>query len=200
MFWPQTAVPIDHDQLAGAPARRRSSSSGRRPVLPRGVAGRPPRHDEHGHARRRRHERGLGVQRRRDALRRGVFHEAGLAPGDLLRQRRRSSSASSCSGAGSRRGRRAEATGAIRRLVGLQADVRPARARAVATRSVPLERGPARRSPARPAGRAGAGRRACRRGRLGGRRVDAHRRGRARDEGSRRRGHRRDPATRPARS
>ena len=37
---------------------------GRPPLLPRGLAGGPPRRHEHGHARRRRHQRGLGVQRR----------------------------------------------------------------------------------------------------------------------------------------
>ena len=86
--------------------RRRSSRVGRRPVLPGGVAGGPPRGDEHGHARGRRHDRRVGLQRRRDALaagrpRRRARHR------DLLRHARRSSSAWSCSGAGSRPGRRA---------------------------------------------------------------------------------------------
>ena len=58
---------------------------GRRPVLPRGVAGRPARHDEHGHARRGRHDRGLGLQRASSRSGPSVVDGGRHRAGDLLR-------------------------------------------------------------------------------------------------------------------
>ena len=94
----------------------------------------------------------------------------------------RSSSASSCSAAGSRHARRAGRRGAIRRLIGLQPrDRAPARC-ATAERDVPLAAvQPGDLLRVRPGDRVPVdGRR--RRGRVGGRRVDAHRRADAGDK------------------
>ena len=180
-------------------SRRPSSRSGRAPVLSRGLAGRPSRHGQHGHARRDRDDRGLGVQRRRDALP-GRHPRGRAAPGDLLRfldDHHRPRPAGSLAGGTAPK---ASTTGAIRRLVGLAADDRAARERRPRRRTSPLEVVGGRRPAARPAGREGAGRRRRRRGRLRGRRLDAHRRadpGRGRPPASRSSGR---PSTRPARS
>ncbi len=76
---------MDPAEPARARARDLRPGLGRAPLLPLGLAGRPPRDQQHGHARGDRHERGLGVQRRPDARavgRRGRRPRAR----DLLRQ------------------------------------------------------------------------------------------------------------------
>ena len=133
------ARPDGDDQLARPRARRRSSRSG-----PAGAStarpGGPP-------ATARRNmdtlvavgtTRGLAVQRRRDALpgRRSTRPACTPRPTSTPR---RSSSASSCSGRWLEARARTGTTGAIRRLVGLQADDRPARRPTAATADVPLE-------------------------------------------------------------
>ena len=102
------------------------------------MAGRPARHDEHGHARGGRHDRGLGLQRRRHALARTSSSSAGLEPvtyfdsstiiiGLVLLGRWLEARA------------KGRTTGAIRRLVGLS-PATARRRRATATdREVALE-------------------------------------------------------------
>ena len=93
---------------------------GGRPLLPRGLAGRQARRRHDGHARRGRHERGLGVQRLRDDVARGRPRRPGCIPetyfdsstiiiGLILLGRWLEARA------------KGQTTGAIRRLVGLQA-------------------------------------------------------------------------------
>ena len=158
------------------PCPRPSSRCGPAALLPRRVAGRAPRHREHGHARRRRDDRRLGllasfvtlvprgrstrrVSQPETLLRLVDDHHRPRAPRPVAR--------------GPRQGpRRPARSGASRPPAGDRAPARCATARA----RRPDRGRPARRPPARPARRARAGRRRRRRGRLGGRRVDAHRR------------------------
>ncbi len=89
---------------------------------------------------------------------------------------------------------RGRTTGAIRRLLGLQATIGPDRRRRSLRRSRRRPRpGPARRPAQGPSRREGPGRWRHRRGRELARRVDADRRADPGREGDRRRGHRRDP-------
>ena len=85
MFWPQTSIADGDDQ----PARPRPGDArpglGRAALLRRGLAGRPSRRGDDGHARRRRHDRRLGVQRRRHPEP-GLGPRGGAPPRDLLRQ------------------------------------------------------------------------------------------------------------------
>ena len=80
MFLPQTAVGHRDAQPAGAVARDVRPVLGGRPLLPRRVAGRPPRQRDDGHAGRGRHHGGLGLLDGRDAVAGGRVIEAGLEP------------------------------------------------------------------------------------------------------------------------
>ena len=197
MFVPQTRVPMETiNWLALVPATFIQVWAGA-PLLPRGVAGRPPRHGEHGHADRGRDDGRLALQRRRDALPGG--HPRGRAPpGDLLRlvddHHRPRPARSLARGPG--QGRHGRRDPPAHRP---PADDRPPRRRRPRDRR-PARGGRRRRPAAGPARREGAGRRRRRRGRVGRRREHAHRRA---DPGRGRAGREvigGDAATRPARS
>ena len=137
MFVPQTAVPVTASQPPRPDPGHVHPVLGRWPLLPRGLAGGPPRDDEHGHARGGRHDGGVGAT--------ASWSPSGptsscrpVSSPSPTSIRRRSSSASSCSGAGSRRVPRA---GRPARSIGWSASARrPRSSCATATdHEVPLE-------------------------------------------------------------
>ena len=191
MFSPQTARRDGATSTGWSSSRRRSSSSG-----PAAASTAPPGGPaRHGTTNMDtlvadRHDRGLGLQRRRDALARRRSTRPGSQPetyfdsstiiiGLVLLGRWLEARA------------KGRTTGAIRRLVGLQPDDGPDRRRRRGPRR-PARGGPCRRPPARPARRPRPGRRdrASRAARR--RRVDADRRADAGRGRPGRRGHRRD--------
>ena len=137
MFAPQSAIPMtDRNRLVLLPGDVHPDL-GRWPVLPLGLARGPARDGHHGHPGRRRHERGLGVQRRGHALA-GSFESAGIEPvsyfdsstlivGLVLLGRWLEARA------------KTQTTGAIRRLLTLNADDRADRRATVAIERSPLD-------------------------------------------------------------
>ena len=85
MFAPQTPVPMDRAQPARPHPGHVHPGLGRRPVLPAGVAGRPPRHDEHGHARGGRHDARPGPTASSSRSGPDVVDDGRARAGDLLR-------------------------------------------------------------------------------------------------------------------
>ena len=158
MFWPQTVISTDDLNRLVHPAGDVHPVVGGRPLLPGRLAGVPPRGDEHGHARRHRHVRGLGLQRRRRPSGRARSATPASTPltyFDSSGHRHRPRPPRPLArGAGQGPGDRRDP-----RLIGLQATsawlVAARRRRGGSARA-----GPAGRPPARPARRPGPGRRA----------------------------------------
>ena len=159
MFAPQTALTHGAAQLARPHPGDVHPVLGRRPLLPRGLARRAARHDQHGHARRARHDARRGPTASSSPSWPQVVVAAGLRARDLLRllddHHRPRPARALARGAG--QGPHDRRDPAARRA----AARRPPGSCATASTTEVAARGrPAGRPAARPAGRQGPGRRA----------------------------------------